>query len=62
MRTNSRSLAEKFHGVVDRMLAALHQQRASEARRVLRFRHKRWPAEQKLSPAESRPLPGQSCH
>lgn len=40
MRTNSRSLAEKFHGVVDRMLAALHQQRAIEARRVLRrYRH-----------------------
>jgi hypothetical protein len=36
MRTSPRSLAEKFHGVVDRLLAALHQQRAIEARRVLR--------------------------
>ena len=40
MRTTSRSLAEKFHGVVDRMVAALHQQRAIEAQRVLqRYRH-----------------------
>lgn len=40
MRTTLRSLAEKFHGVVDRMVAALHQQRAIEAQRVLRrYRH-----------------------
>ena len=40
MRTTSRSLAEKFHGVVDRIVAALHQQRAVEAQRVLRrYRH-----------------------
>ena len=40
MRTTSRSLAEKLHGVVDRMVAALHQQRAIEAQRVLRrYRH-----------------------
>ena len=40
MRTGPRSLAEKFHGVVDRLLAALHQQRDIEARRVLRrYRH-----------------------
>lgn len=40
MPTTSRRLAEKFHGVVDRMVAALHQQRAIEARRVLRrYRH-----------------------
>lgn len=40
MRITSRSLAEKFHGVVDRMVAALHQQRAIEARRVLHcYRH-----------------------
>lgn len=40
MRITSRSLAEKFHGVVDRVVEALHQQRAIEARRVLRrYRH-----------------------
>jgi len=40
MRTSSQSLAEKLRRVVDRMLAALHQQRAIEARRVLRrYRH-----------------------
>ena len=40
MRTTSRNLAEKFHIVVDRMVAAMHQQRAIEARRVLRrYRH-----------------------
>jgi CRISPR/Cas system-associated endonuclease Cas1 len=40
MRIASRSLAEKFRRVVDRMVAALHQQRAIEARRVLRrYRH-----------------------
>ena len=40
MRTTARSLVGKFHDVVDRMIAALHQQRAIEARRVLqRYRH-----------------------
>jgi choline kinase len=40
MRTTTRSLVWKFHDVVDRMIAALHQQRAIEARRVLqRYRH-----------------------
>jgi len=40
MRTTSRTLADKFHDVVARMVAALHQQRAIEARRVLhRYRH-----------------------
>ena len=40
MPTPFRSLVGTFHGVVDRMLAALHQQRAIEARRVLRrYRH-----------------------
>lgn len=40
MRTTSRSLVGKFHGAVDRMIAAMHQQRAIEARRVLRrYRH-----------------------
>jgi hypothetical protein len=40
MPTTSRSLAEKFHDVVARMVATLHQQRAIEARRVLqRYRH-----------------------
>ena len=40
MRTTARSLVWKFHDVVDRMVAALHQQRAIEARRVLqRYRH-----------------------
>lgn len=40
MRTTARSLVDKFHDVVDRMAAALHQQRAIEARRVLqRYRH-----------------------
>ena len=40
MRTTSRSLAGKFHDVLDRMIATLHQQRAIEARRVLqRYRH-----------------------
>jgi hypothetical protein len=36
MRTSTWSLAGKFHGVVDRLLAALHQQREIEARRALR--------------------------
>ena len=40
MRTTARSLVGKFHDVVDRMVATLHQQRAIEARRVLRrYRH-----------------------
>ena len=40
MRTTARSLVWKFHDAVDRMIAALHQQRAIEARRVLqRYRH-----------------------
>ena len=40
MRTTSWSLAGKFRGAVDRMVAALHQHRAIEARRVLlRYRH-----------------------
>ena len=40
MRTTSRTLADKLHDVVARMVAALHQQRAIEARRVLhRCRH-----------------------
>ena len=40
MRASSRSLVEKFNVIVERMLAALHQQRAIEARRVLgRYRH-----------------------
>lgn len=40
MRTTARSLVGKFHDAVDRMVAALHQQRAIEARRVLqRYRH-----------------------
>jgi choline kinase len=40
MRTTARSLVGKFHDVVDRMIATLHQQRAIEARRVLqRYRH-----------------------
>ncbi|MGW1423225.1 hypothetical protein ACWAT4_24265 [Bradyrhizobium manausense] len=40
MPNTSRSLAGKFHGVVDRMVAALHQQRAIEARRVVQqYRH-----------------------
>ena len=40
MRTMSRTLADKFHDVVGRMVAALHQQRAIDARRVLhRYRH-----------------------
>ncbi|MDN5001576.1 hypothetical protein ACFQZO_11840 [Bradyrhizobium sp. GCM10027634] len=40
MRTASWSLAGKFHVVVDRMVAALRQQRAIEARRVLlSYRH-----------------------
>ena len=40
MRTTSRSLAGKFHGAVDRVIAAMHQQRATEARRVLQcYRH-----------------------
>ena len=40
MRTTSQTLADKFHDVVGRMVAALHQQRAIEARRVLhRCRH-----------------------
>ena len=40
MRTTSRAMADKFHDVVARMVAALHQQRAIEARRVLhRYRH-----------------------
>ena len=40
MQTTSRTLADKFHDVVARMVATLHQQRAIEARRVLhRYRH-----------------------
>jgi len=40
MRATARSLVGKFHDVVDRMVATLHQQRAIEARRVLqRYRH-----------------------
>ena len=40
MRTTARSLVGKFHDIVDRMIATLHQQRAIEARRVLqRYRH-----------------------
>ena len=39
MPTASRSLAEMFRGVVDRMVAALHRQRAIEARRVLQRYH-----------------------
>ena len=40
MRTTSRTLADRFHDIVARMVAALHQQRAIEARRVLhRYRH-----------------------
>ena len=40
MRTTARGLVWKFHDVVDRMIATLHQQRAIEARRVLqRYRH-----------------------
>ena len=40
MRTTSRALADRFHDIVDRVVAALHQQRAIEARRVLRrYRH-----------------------
>lgn len=40
MRTVSRSLADKFHDVIARMIAALHQQREIEARRILhRYRH-----------------------
>ena len=40
MRATSRRLVETFHGVLNRILAALHQQRAIEARRVLRrYRH-----------------------
>ncbi|WP_271605272.1 hypothetical protein [Bradyrhizobium sp. CCBAU 11434] len=40
MPTPFRSLIGTFHGVANRMLAALHQQRAIEARRVLRrYRH-----------------------
>lgn len=40
MRTTSRTLADTFHDAVGRMVAALHQQRAIEARRVLyRCRH-----------------------
>ena len=40
MRTTSRTLADKLHDVVGRMIAALHQQRAIDARRVLhRYRH-----------------------
>ena len=40
MRTTARSLVGKFHDVVDRMIATLHQQRAIEARRALqRYRH-----------------------
>ena len=35
MRTTARSLVWKFHDVVHRMVATLHQQRAIEARRVL---------------------------
>jgi hypothetical protein len=35
MRTTARSLVGKFHDVVDRMVATLHQHRAIEARRVL---------------------------
>jgi hypothetical protein len=50
MRTASRTLADKFHGVVARMLAAQHQQRAIDARRVLhRYRHL-LDAEQERSP------------
>ncbi|GGI22626.1 hypothetical protein GCM10010987_20340 [Bradyrhizobium guangdongense] len=51
MRTASRSFAEKFHGVVDYMVAALHQQRAIEARRVLQRYHHLLHA-----PSESSPL------
>ena len=36
MRTAARSLVETFHGVVGRMIAALREQRAIEAQRVLR--------------------------
>ena len=40
MRRTARSLVWKFHDIVDRMIATLHQQRAIEARRVLqRYRH-----------------------
>ncbi len=40
MPRTSQSLAETFRGIVDRMIASLHQQRAIEARRVLRrYRH-----------------------
>jgi hypothetical protein len=40
MRTTSRALADKFHDVVGRVVAALRQQRAIDARRVLhRYRH-----------------------
>lgn len=40
MRTMSRILADKFLDVIDRVVAALHEQRAIEARRVLRrYRH-----------------------
>ena len=40
MRTTARSLVWKFHDVVERMVATLHQQRAIEARRVLqRYRY-----------------------
>jgi hypothetical protein len=40
MPRTSQSLAATFRDIVDRMIAALHQQRAIEARRVLRrYRH-----------------------
>lgn len=40
MRTASFGVAEAFNAVVDRMIAALHQQREIEARRALwRYRH-----------------------
>ena len=35
MRTTSRALADKFLDVVGRLVAALHQQRAIEARRLV---------------------------
>lgn len=64
MLTPSRSLAEKFHRVVDRIVAALQRQRAIEARRILlRYRdllheeHEGSPFEQVISVCHEKELP-----
>jgi hypothetical protein len=50
MRTTARSLVGKFHDVVDRMVATLHQQRAIEARRVLQRYHHLLETQHETSP------------